>query len=298
MLGLTHASTIPRVVEGTRPCWRVPSTLRSFARNGGAVVGTAVLVGWLVAAIFAPFVAPYDPLDPVGVGRSAPSAEFWFGTDLLGRDIFSRVIYGARISLGLGVISVGIGLTLGVLMGLPAGYYGRWVDTVVMRVIDAMLAFPGLLLALLVIASLGPGLQNVMLAVGISSIPIYARLVRGICLTARELDYVSAARVVGSSDMRIMARHILPNLAGPLIVLSTLQIGAAILIGSSLSYLGMGAQPPTPEWGLMTADGRSYLARQWWMSTFPGLAIFSVVMAVNLMGDGLRPALDPRTRRR
>jgi peptide/nickel transport system permease protein len=297
MPGLTHASTIPRAAE-TRPRWRVPSALRSFSRNGGAVVGTALLLAWVLAAIFAPLVAPYDPLDPVGPGRAAPSAQFWFGTDLLGRDIFSRVIYGARISLGLGVISVGIGLTLGVLMGLPAGYYGRWVDSVVMRVIDAMLAFPGLLLALLVIASLGPGLQNVMLAVGISSIPIYARLVRGTCLTVRELDYVTAARVVGGSDLRIMAQHILPNLVGPLIILSTLQIGSAILVGSSLSYLGMGAQPPTPEWGLMTADGRSYLARQWWMSTFPGLAIFSVVMAVNLMGDGLRTALDPRTRRR
>lgn len=297
----TSASQAPaqkQMQDVVMPARRAPKALVAFLRNKGAIIGSCLLLAWVLIALGASIVAPYDPLDPVGVGRQEPGLEFLFGTDLLGRDILSRVLHGSRISLLLGVISVGIGLSIGTLLGLPAGYYGGWVDSVIMRIVDAMLAFPGLLLALVVIASLGPGLQNVMLAVGIASVPLYSRLVRGTCLALRELDYVMAARTIGSSDLRIMLRHILPNLVGPVIVLSTLQIGSAILVGSALSYLGMGAQPPTPEWGLMTADGRAYLARQWWLSTFPGLAIFSVVIAVNLMGDGLRSALDPKSSRR
>lgn len=286
-----HVQSPPRSRE-----WR--RTLRAFMRNRGAVIGLVMLGLWVLAAVFAPLVSPYDPLDPVGPGRQPPSLEFLFGTDLLGRDVLTRVIHGSRISLFLGFISVAIGLSLGMLMGLPAGYRGGWTDTVIMRATDAMLALPGLLLALVVIAALGPGLLNVMLAVGIGSVPLYARLVRGQCLSIRETEYIQAARVIGSSDLRIMLRHILPNLVGPVIVLCTLQMGSAILVGSSLSYLGMGAQPPTPEWGLMTAEGRAYLARQWWLSTFPGLAIFTFVIAVNLMGDGLRAALDPRAQKR
>jgi peptide/nickel transport system permease protein len=212
--------------------------------------------------------------------------------------VLSRILHGSRISLSIGLISVGIGLTVGLVMGLPSGYYGGRVDAVVMRLVDAMLAFPGLLLAMVVIAALGPGLPNVMMAVGISSIPLYARLVRGSCLSIREMEYVQAAKAVGSADDRIMARHILPNLGGPIIVLSTLQIGSAILVGSALSFLGMGAQPPTPEWGLMAAEGRSYLATAWWISTFAGCAIFTAVLGMNLTGDGLRAALDPRARGR
>ena len=297
----TSASPAPtqkQMQDVVVPARRVPKAVVAFLRNKGAIIGSCLLLAWLLIALAASFVAPYDPLDPVGAGRQEPGIEFLFGTDLLGRDILSRVLHGSRISLLLGVISVGIGLSVGTLLGLPAGYYGGLVDSVIMRIVDAMLAFPGLLLALVVIASLGPGLQNVMLAVGVASVPLYSRLVRGTCLALRELDYVMAARTIGSSDLRIMLRHILPNLIGPVIVLSTLQIGSAILVGSALSYLGMGAQPPTPEWGLMTADGRAYLARQWWMSTFPGLTIFSVVIAVNLMGDGLRSALDPKSSRR
>ena len=272
--------------------------LRSYMLNKGALIGSVLLAGWVVLAVFAPLVAPNDPLVPIGLSRQPPALTHLMGTDLLGRDVLSRVIFGARISLLLGLISVAIGVSIGTFLGLPAAYYPGWLGSTIMRVVDAMMAFPGLLLALVVIASLGPGLFNVMIAVGIGAIPAYARLVRGSCLAVQITDYVQAAKVIGSSDLRVMVRHIVPNLVGPVIVLSTLNIGNAILIGASLSYLGMGAQPPTPEWGLMTADGRAYLATAWWLTTFPGLAIFSVVIAVNLMGDGLRAALDPRGRQR
>lgn len=297
MPGLTHASTITSPAPTTVPRRRTPPWLVALRRNRGAVLGLLVLLGWLLVAVAAPIVAPYNPVEPVAPSRQPPSLQHPFGTDLIGRDVYSRVIYGGRVSLAIGLISVSIGLSLGVLVGLPSGYYGGMTDSFLMRLLDAMLAFPGLLLALVVIAALGAGLTNVMLAVGIASIPLYGRLVRGTCLSLREQDFVQAARVVGARDSRIMAGHILPNLIGPLIVLCTLQIGAAILVGSSLSYLGLGAQPPTPEWGLMTADGRPYIGRAWWMSTFPGLAIFTVVLAINLLGDGLRGALDPRARR-
>jgi peptide/nickel transport system permease protein len=277
---------------------RTPGFVLAFLRNKGAL-GGAILMGiWLLVALFAPLVAPDDPLMPIGKSRQPPSRDYLMGTDKLGRDVFSRVIFGSRISLQVGIISVFIGVLVGTVMGLPSAYYRGWIGGLIMRLIDTMLAFPGLLLALVVIASLGPGLTNVMLAVGIGSIPTYARLVRSSCLSIRELDYVASVKVIGGSDVRIMFKHILPNLIGPVIVLSTLQIGTAILVGSSLSYLGMGAQPPTAEWGLMTAEGRQFMAQAWWLSTFPGLAIFSVVMAVNLMGDGLRSALDPKSRKR
>ena len=280
--------------SGVKRKRRIPSTLRAFLKNRGATVGALMLSAWLLAAIFAPIVAPHDPLDVIAGSRQPPG--HLLGTDLLGRDVLSRIIFGARLSLRLGLVSVAIGLTAGIVLGLPPGYYGGAVDTVFMRVMDAMLAFPGLLLALVIIASLGPGLMNVMLAVGISSVPSYARLVRGSTLSIREVAYIEAARLIGCTSLRIMFRHILPNLIGPVIVLATLQIGSAILVGSSLSYLGMGAQPPTPEWGLMTAEGRSYLASAWWISTFAGVAIFTAVISINLMGDGLRSALDPRAR--
>jgi len=292
------ADSPSRSAEITRPRkWRGRSSViwRLFIRNAGAVAGTVVLLAWVGAALAAPRLAPYDPLAISGVSRQAPSPAHLAGTDLLGRDVLSRVIFGARISLAIGLISVAIGVAAGALLGIVAGYYGGKLDFVLMRVVDAMLAFPGLLLALMVIAALGPGLVNVMLAVGISSIPLYARLVRGSCLSIRTIEYVQAARAMGGSDGRVMYRHILPNVFGPIVVLSTLQIGSAILIGSALSYLGMGAQPPTPEWGLMTSEGQAYLARAWWISTGPGFAIFSAVIAINLMGDGLRAALDPRS---
>lgn len=281
---------------GQRRARRLPPVVRGFLRNRGAGVGSALILAWIVVAVLAPVVAPADPLAIVGASRRGPGSDHLLGTDLLGRDVLSRIMFGTRISLAIGLISVGIGLTVGTVLGLPSGYYGGRLDGVIMRVIDSMLAFPGLLLALVIIAALGPGLSNVMVAVGISSVPLYARLVRGLCLSLREAEYVQSARAVGGSDLRVMARHLLPNLGGSLIVLSTLQVGSAILVGSALSYLGMGAQPPTPEWGSMTAEGRSYLATAWWISTFAGLAIFSAVVGMNLVGDGLRSALDPRSR--
>jgi peptide/nickel transport system permease protein len=270
---------------------------RAFLRNKGAVIGLVVIVACIAVAVFAPSIAPHDPTDPIARSRQGPAPEHFLGTDLLGRDVLSRVVFGSRISLLVGLISVAIGLSTGTILGLPAGYFGGRADSIIMRFVDAMLAFPGMLLALVVIAALGTGLTNVMIAVGVSSIPLYARLVRGSSLSVREQDFVMAARTIGSSSFRIMTRHILPNLVGPVIVLSTLQVGQAILVGAALSYLGMGAQPPTPEWGLMTAEGRAYMAQAWWISTFPGVAIFIVVIGINLVGDGLRAALDPRAKK-
>ena len=267
--------------------------LKRFARNRGAVIGTVVILAWILAAIFAPYITQNDPLQVNFIGRVPPSLEFPFGTDRLGRDMLSRVIYGARISLTIGVISVAIGLVTGTLLGLIAGYQGGRTETFIMRFVDALLAFPGILLALVVIAALGPSIINVMIAVGISTVPEYARLSRSKVLSVKETPYVEAAKGLGGQAGRIIFKHVLPNISGPLIVLSTLQVGNAILVGSGLSFLGMGAQPPTPEWGLMTAEGRDFLDRAWWISTFPGLAILSAVMAVNLIGDGLKEALDP-----
>ena len=270
--------------------------LARYLRNPGAVAGAVVLGGWLLVALVAPLIAPHDPTETVSMARQPPSAEFWFGTDTLGRDVLSRVLVGSQVSLQLGLISIGLGAVPGIALGLVAGYFGGLIDALISRVVDAMLAFPSILLALVIIAALGPNLQNVMIAVGIGTVPLYARLVRGSVLSVKQLPFVEAARVVGNGPVRIMIRHVLANAYAPIVVLSTLQVGNAILIGSGLSFLGLGAQPPTPEWGLMSAEGRDVLRRAWWISTFPGLAILSVVVACNLVGDGLRSALDPRMR--
>jgi peptide/nickel transport system permease protein len=270
--------------------------IRRFMRNTGAVIGLVIFVLWVLVALFGPLVAPYDPTETVGGARRPPTGEFWFGTDMLGRDVFSRVLVGSRISLQLGLISIGLGALPGIALGLISGYHGGWIDTVISRMVDTMLAFPSILLALVIIAALGPDLTNVMIAVGIGTVPLYARLVRGTVLSIKQLPYVEAARVVGNPATRVMLRHVLVNCYAPIVVLSTLQVGNAILIGSGLSFLGLGAQPPTPEWGLMSAEGRDVLRRAWWISTFPGLAILSFVVACNLLGDGLRSALDPRMR--
>jgi peptide/nickel transport system permease protein len=297
----TREPGVDAATADTAKSFRRARTARSrailrFLRNRGAVVALFVLLAWTLVALLGARITPYDPIEPRGLARQPPSAEFWFGTDLLGRDVFSRVLVGSQISLQLGLISVLLGATPGVLLGLLAGYFGGWVDALISRMMDALLAFPSILLALVIIASLGPSLRNVMIAVGIATVPQYARLVRGSVLSIKQLPYVEAARVVGNSHWRIMTRHVLVNGYAPVVVLSTLQIGNAILIGSGLSFLGLGAQPPTPEWGLMSAEGRDVLRRAWWISTFPGLAVLSVVIACNLVGDGLRSALDPRMR--
>jgi peptide/nickel transport system permease protein len=271
--------------------------LALFAKNRGAVIGSAVLIFLVLITLFANWIAPYDPITVVPRdSQQPPSRTHFMGTDLLGRDILSRVIFGARLSLLIGLASVCIGATIGTIVGLGAGYYGGWLEAVIMRVVDAMLAFPGILLALTVIVGLGTGIVNVMIAVGVATIPGYARLTRGTVLSAKENVYVEAARVMGCSSTRIMFRHILPNVIAPVIVLSTLRFGIAILSAAGLSFLGLGAQPPTPEWGLMVSMGRTYLGKAWWMSTFPGLAITVAVVAINLVGDGLREALDPKLR--
>jgi ABC-type dipeptide/oligopeptide/nickel transport system permease subunit len=292
-------STAP-AIENADAAAAVPSAGRRavlrYMRNPGAVAGAAILAFWIVVALISPLIVPYDPTDTIGLARQPPSAEHWFGTDTLGRDVFSRVLEGSRISLQLGLISIALGAVPGIAMGLVAGYSGGVVDAVISRFVDALLAFPSILLALVIIAALGPNLQNVMIAVGIGTVPLYARLVRGSVLSVKQLPYVEAARVLGNPPWRIMIRHVLANAYAPIVVLSTLQVGNAILVGSGLSFLGLGAQPPTPEWGLMSAEGRDVLRRAWWISTFPGAAMLSVVVACNLVGDGLRSALDPRMR--
>jgi peptide/nickel transport system permease protein len=273
------------------------SNARNLLRNKGAVAGLVTLVVLALAAALAPLLPLPDPIqiDPTHALYS-PGTPYLFGSDQYGRDVLSRVVYGGRISLVVGPIAVGIALVPGVLVGLLAGYYGRWVDVVLMRVIDVMLAFPGILLALGIVAVLGPSLTSLMIAVGVSSIPTYARLTRASVLSAREHLYVDAARVVGASDASILVRHILPNVVAPVIIVGTLGVGAAILVAATLSFLGLGSQPPTAEWGRMLSEGRQYLREQWWIATFPGLSIMLTVLALNLLGDGLRDALDPRLR--
>jgi|TARA_B100000959_G_scaffold241717_1_gene263775 peptide/nickel transport system permease protein len=266
--------------------------IRKFTRKRIIIYGT-VLAVLVVLSFFAPYFAPYDPIQISMEGRKSPNVDHIFGTDRLGRDILSRIIYGTKYSLSIGIISVSIGLVFGTTMGVLSAYYGGLVDTIIMRFIDALLAFPGILLALVVIAVLGPGLFNVMLAVGISTVPEYARLARGKVLSVMQLEYIEAVHSIGGSNIRVILKHILPNISAPITILATLQVGNAILVGSGLSFLGMGAQPPTPEWGLMTAEGRNFMSQAWWISTFPGIAILITVISINQFGDGLREAIDP-----
>ena len=250
------------------------------------------LIGILI--IFAELIAPYDPIKISMQGRKAPSLEHLLGTDRLGRDILSRIIYGGRISILIGITSVAIGLSTGSFLGIISGYYGGWLDNIIMRLMDSLLAFPGILLALVIIAVLGPGLINVTLAVGVSSIPEYARLARGKVLEVREMQYIEAVRSIGVSNLLIMIKHIIPNMSSSILIMASLQLGNAILVGSGLSFLGMGAQPPTPEWGLMTAEGRNFMNQAWWISTFPGLVILITVLSINQITDCIRDHTDPR----
>jgi peptide/nickel transport system permease protein len=279
-----------------RPARR--SRLRVF-HSRSAQIGGVIMVVLLVAAVFGPLLAPYPPNKPSYVHQfESPSRSHLLGTDEFGRDTLSRLLYGARIALAIGLIADGIAGVIGTVLGLISGYYVGKVDSWIMRLMDIMLAFPYLLLAMIVVAVLGPSLRNAMIAIGVVYVPQFARLVRGTVLSVREQDYVDAATVIGSSAPRIMLRHVLPNAFVPIIVMSTLTIGYAILEASGLSFLGLGAQPPTAEWGAMLSGGRNYMLSDIWLATIPGLAILITVLGFNLLGDGLRDALDPRTRGR
>ena len=269
--------------------------MKQLLRNRRAVVGGIVLLIIVFMAILAPYVTTHDPVKQnIRNQLQPPSREHFFGTDQFGRDIYSRVIYGARLSLRVGFLAISFALVVGCFLGLVSGYYGGWLDMIVMRVIDILLALPGFLLALSIVAALGPGLENVIMAIGVSYIPSFARMMRSAVLATRELDYVDAAQALGASDWRIIFQHILPNSISPIIVLPTLSMAGAILSAAGLSFLGMGAQPPTPEWGSMIATARPFIRVSHWAVTVPGLAIFITVMCLNLVGDGLRDALDPR----
>ncbi|HZM37270.1 MAG TPA: ABC transporter permease, partial [Burkholderiales bacterium] len=253
------------------------------------------VVFFVLLALLAPWIAPYDPLATNWSAiRAAPSAAHWFGGDELGRDVLSRVIWGARASILAGLVSVSISLLLGVPVGMLAGYLGKWVDVVISRVTDAMLACPFLILAIALAAFLGPSLTNAMIAIGISATPIFIRLTRAQVLSAKAEDYVEAARALGNPHWRIALRHILPNIVAPLIVQTTLAIAAAVIAEASLSFLGLGQQPPAPSWGSMLNTARNYIGQAPWMAVWPGLSIFLLVLSFNLLGDGLRDALDPR----
>ena len=269
--------------------------LRRLLRRRGAMLGLAVVAFFILLALFAPLVAPYDPLQTSWSAiRKAPSAAHWFGTDEIGRDVASRVIFGARASLLAGLVSVSISLALGVPIGLVAGYVGGFTDALISRITDAMLACPFLILAIALAAFLGPSLTNAMIAIGISATPIFIRLTRAQVLTVKVEDYVEAARAIGNPHLRIALRHILPNVLPPLIVQSTLAIAAAIIAEASLSFLGLGQQPPAPSWGSMLNTAKNYVDNAPWMAVWPGLSIFLLGLSFNLVGDGLRDALDPR----
>jgi peptide/nickel transport system permease protein len=269
--------------------------LRRLARNRGAAVGGLVFLLVVLLPLAAPVLAPHDPVRlNVVESLEAPGARHWLGTDQFGRDVLSRIIYGSRVSVAMGIVAVAISVGAGSMLGLLAGFYRGPVDLVVMRLVDVMLAFPGILLALVIIAVLGPDLKSAMIAVGISGMPLFIRVVRASTLAVRELHYVEAAQATGCGDLRVLARHVLPNVLTPIIVLVTLGIPSAIVAGAALSFLGLGIKPPTPDWGEMLSRGRAFMGTAWWLSTFPGLAIAIVVLAINRFGDGLRDALDPR----
>jgi peptide/nickel transport system permease protein len=269
--------------------------LRRLARNRGAAVGGLVFLLVVLLPLAAPVLAPHDPVRlNVVESLEAPGARHWLGTDQFGRDVLSRIIYGSRVSVAMGIVAVAISVGAGSMLGLLAGFYRGPVDLVVMRLVDVMLAFPGILLALVIIAVLGPDLKSAMIAVGISGMPLFIRVVRASTLAVRELHYVEAAQATGCGDLRVLARHVLPNVLTPIIVLVTLGIPSAIVTGAALSFLGLGIKPPTPDWGEMLSRGRAFMGTAWWLSTFPGLAIAIVVLAINRFGDGLRDALDPR----
>lgn len=268
---------------------------RAFRKNKIAMAGLIMILFFVLIALLAPVIAPYDyKAQELADRLKPPSSEHWFGTDDLGRDLFTRVLYGARISLWVGTFSVVGSIILGTLLGILAGFYGKWVDMIISRMFDILLAFPSILLAIAIVAILGPSLQNALLAIAIVNIPTYGRLVRAKVLGLKNEEYITAARSIGMKDSGILLRHILPNSLTPIIVQGTLGIATAIIEAAALGFLGLGAQPPAPEWGKMLSDSRQFIATAPWTVVFPGVSIMLTVLAFNLMGDGLRDALDPR----
>jgi len=285
----------PALAAPTKPASPARRALRRMLRRRPAMVGLAVVVAFIVLALFAPWIAPHDPVATSWSAiRKAPSAAHWFGTDEIGRDVLSRVVFGTRASLLAGVVSVSISLLLGVPIGLVAGFAGGTVDALISRLTDAFLACPFLILAIALAAFLGPSLTNAMIAIGVSATPIFVRLTRAQVINVKVEDYVEAARALGNPPWRIALRHVLPNVTAPLIVQATLAIAAAVIAEASLSFLGLGQQPPEPSWGSMLNTAKNYVDQAPWMAVWPGLAIFALVLAFNLVGDGLRDALDPR----
>ncbi|KKO54855.1 nickel transporter permease [Paenibacillus sp. DMB20] len=289
-------TAIPGQSRTVRGRWR--RFYKNLHKNKSALIGGYFLIFVVLAAIVGPFLTQHDPtIVDYSSKLLKPSADHWFGTDHNGRDIFTRIVHGMRLTLSVGFISVILGAAFGIILGVISGYYGGKWDSVIMRITDIMLAFPGLLLALAIVSVLGKSLFNVIIAVSIFSIPTFARIVRGSTLAVRKLEYIDAMRSLGASDSRIIFKHILPNITSPIIVQATLRIAIAILTASGLSFLGLGAQPPTPEWGAMLNDGRNYITQHPHVALFPGLSIVLVVVAFNLLGDGLRDVLDPKTKK-
>lgn len=286
---MTH---LPVVTGPWRDAWR------AFQHNKMAFVGLSIIVFFVIIALIASWVAPFDYKEQNLVSRlQPPSAKHWFGTDDLGRDLLSRTLYGARISLWVGFLSVIGSMIVGTALGLIAGFYGKWADMIISRLFDILLAFPGILLAIAIVAILGPSLENALYAIAIVNVPTYGRLVRSKVLSVKAEEYITSARALGANNARIILRYILPNSLTPIIVQGTLGIGTAIIEAAALGFLGLGAQPPEPEWGKMLSDSRQYIQNAPWTVIFPGISIMLTVLGFNLMGDGLRDVLDPRAKR-
>ena len=270
---------------------------KNLKRNKMALLGLVIIVIIVLLAIFADQIANYDQVvikQNLRMRLKPPSAQHWLGTDEFGRDIFARLVHGARVSLKVGILAVGIAIAIGGFLGAVAGYYGGKLDNIIMRIMDVFLAVPSILLAIAIVSALGPNLLNLMIAVSISSVPRYARIVRASVLSIRDQEFIEAARAIGANDARIICRHIIPNSLAPVIVQGTLGVAGAILSTAGLSFIGLGIQPPAPEWGSMLSGGRQYLRYAWWVTTFPGVSIMITILSLNLLGDGLRDALDPR----
>ncbi len=294
----TVTSTVWTLQRGEATRGRVRAAWRALRRNRAALIGAFILLVWFFIALTAPYIIPYDPDQQNLADRlQPPNITHWFGTDELGRDIFSRVLYGARISIPIGLIVVALSSLMGMFVGGISGYIGGLFDEIVMRVADAVLAFPSLVLAMAITAALGPSINNAMLAIVVVLWPTYARVMRGQVLAIKSMEFIEAAHAIGVPNWRIFLRHVLPNSYTPILVKATLDVGNAIIIAAGLSFIGLGAVPPTPEWGAMISMGRLKFA-QWWIATFPGLAMFTVIIGFNFLGDGLRDILDPRIRRR